>query len=515
MPLAQVSGGADGPGRVLAATAGAVAGCRQSHTKAPFDRRTSRADRRRPRRSAGRSPAPRAAHSCGKPPGRRRRSNERRRRRNRWRTRRRRHGLAVQSFGPQVPLTQLWPLTQSASVWQRLTQAPSMHWNGSQSCTPGDRQAPMPSQVPAVLIRSPLHDGATQTVSRAYLEHPPIPSQTPDCPQLDAGLGVQIPWGSAAPKVAAPQIPARPACAQLTQGAGAGDVAADAVGAEARGALRPGEADSAQRLRTATAVHALRADAIVVRDTGRGAGAGGRIAVERRADDGRPGGAGPVTVADPAPADRRAVAGPRLADRAEDEAAAGAGAVARPVEAAGRGLGGRADAGTARRPAGRHERAGPRRAGRVAGLARFGTRAVTADAVDTESTGAVPGAPASGAAGAVHLVGAVAGDRWRVAAAVVDRPVGAQCSRMAAASGGEETDPPDRNGAEEPRGSKVNHFAKCKPAPPSRKTRAGLCQVICERLARVGGCLRRPIDRFGRGDFPRGQRRNYGEADCW
>jgi len=76
----------------------------------------------------------------------------------------------------------------------------------------------MPSQVPAVLIRSPLHDGATQTVSRAYLEHPPIPSQTPDCPQLDAGLGVQIPWGSAAPKVAAPQIPARPACAQLTQG---------------------------------------------------------------------------------------------------------------------------------------------------------------------------------------------------------------------------------------------------------------------------------------------------------
>ena len=76
----------------------------------------------------------------------------------------------------------------------------------------------MPSQVPAVLSRSPLHDGATQTVSAAYLEHPPIPSQTPDCPQLDAGLCAQSPWGSAAPSVVGPQVPSRPACAQLTQG---------------------------------------------------------------------------------------------------------------------------------------------------------------------------------------------------------------------------------------------------------------------------------------------------------
>jgi hypothetical protein len=113
---------------------------------------------------------------------------------------------------------QLWPLTQSASVWQWLAQAPSTHWKGSQSCTPGARQEPLPSQVPAVLSRSPLHDGATQTVSRAYLEHPPIPSQTPDCPQLDAGLRAQMPWGSAAPSVVGPQVPLRPSCAQLTQG---------------------------------------------------------------------------------------------------------------------------------------------------------------------------------------------------------------------------------------------------------------------------------------------------------
>lgn len=121
-------------------------------------------------------------------------------------------------FGPQVPLTQLWPLMQSASFWQWLTQALSTHWNGSQSCSPGDRQAPTPSQVPAVLSRTPLHDGATQTVWAAYLEQPPIPSQTPDCPQLDAGLRAQIPRGSAAPSVVGPQVPSRPACAQLTQG---------------------------------------------------------------------------------------------------------------------------------------------------------------------------------------------------------------------------------------------------------------------------------------------------------
>ena len=76
----------------------------------------------------------------------------------------------------------------------------------------------MPSQVPAVLSRSPLHDAAAQTVSAAYLEQPPIPSQTPDCPQVDSGLRAQTWWGSAAPCVVGPQVPRRPDCAQLTQG---------------------------------------------------------------------------------------------------------------------------------------------------------------------------------------------------------------------------------------------------------------------------------------------------------
>jgi hypothetical protein len=121
-------------------------------------------------------------------------------------------------FWPQLPLTQLWPAAQSASLWQWLAQELSTHWNGLQSRTPGERQAPMPSQVPAVLSRSPLHDGAAQTVSAAYLEHPPMPSQTPDWPQLDSGLRAHTWWGSAAPSVVGAQAPRSPDCAQLTQG---------------------------------------------------------------------------------------------------------------------------------------------------------------------------------------------------------------------------------------------------------------------------------------------------------
>jgi hypothetical protein len=76
----------------------------------------------------------------------------------------------------------------------------------------------MPSQVPAVFSRSPLHTGAAQTVSAAYLEQPPMPSQTPDWPQLDSALRVHTWWGSAAPSVVGAQVPRRPDCAQLTHG---------------------------------------------------------------------------------------------------------------------------------------------------------------------------------------------------------------------------------------------------------------------------------------------------------
>jgi len=68
-------------------------------------------------------------------------------------------------FLPQLPFWHTAGATHSLSFAQRLTHAPSMQRNGLQSRTPGCRQLPRPSQVPAVLNRSPAHDGATHIVS--------------------------------------------------------------------------------------------------------------------------------------------------------------------------------------------------------------------------------------------------------------------------------------------------------------------------------------------------------------
>lgn len=76
---------------------------------------------------------------------------------------------------------------------------------------------PSPSQVPAVFRRSPLQDGARQTVSAAYLAHPPIPSQRPVCPQLAEALALQIRCGSSLPAEIGQQVPIRPLWLQLTQ----------------------------------------------------------------------------------------------------------------------------------------------------------------------------------------------------------------------------------------------------------------------------------------------------------
>jgi hypothetical protein len=71
------------------------------------------------------------------------------------------------AFSPQLPAWQTWPAVQSLSPEQVPRQAPSTQRKGGQSWTPALRQVPSPSQVPAVFIRSPLHDGGTQTVSAA------------------------------------------------------------------------------------------------------------------------------------------------------------------------------------------------------------------------------------------------------------------------------------------------------------------------------------------------------------
>jgi hypothetical protein len=70
-------------------------------------------------------------------------------------------------FGPQLPLTQLIPTSQSASLWQVPVQAPVTQRNGEQSCRAGARQLPSPSQVAAVLSLLLAQAGARQTVPSA------------------------------------------------------------------------------------------------------------------------------------------------------------------------------------------------------------------------------------------------------------------------------------------------------------------------------------------------------------
>jgi hypothetical protein len=68
-------------------------------------------------------------------------------------------------LGPQLPATHAWPAWQSASVAHFVLHAAFTQRYGWQVCTPGARQTPTPSHVPAVLRRSLAHDGATQMVS--------------------------------------------------------------------------------------------------------------------------------------------------------------------------------------------------------------------------------------------------------------------------------------------------------------------------------------------------------------
>jgi len=72
--------------------------------------------------------------------------------------------------------------------------------------------------VPAVFRRSPLQAGGVQTVSAAYLAHPPRPSQAPVCPQVDLSVAVQTLCGSATPMAVGQQVPMRPLWLQLTHG---------------------------------------------------------------------------------------------------------------------------------------------------------------------------------------------------------------------------------------------------------------------------------------------------------
>jgi hypothetical protein len=120
-------------------------------------------------------------------------------------------------FGPHSPLTQAWPVSQSASDRQTLLQAPSTHLKGLQFCTPCARQVPSPSQVPGVMRRVPEHDGGMHWVSAAYFSQPPNPSQVPVVPHEGAPMSLQTARGSGTPWSIGQQVPRRPGSAHDTQ----------------------------------------------------------------------------------------------------------------------------------------------------------------------------------------------------------------------------------------------------------------------------------------------------------
>jgi hypothetical protein len=76
-------------------------------------------------------------------------------------------------FLPHSPFTQACPLSQSASDLQLSVHSPSAHRNGAQLRTPCGRHVPVPSHVPGVLRRVPVHEAGRHTVSAAYFSQPP------------------------------------------------------------------------------------------------------------------------------------------------------------------------------------------------------------------------------------------------------------------------------------------------------------------------------------------------------
>jgi hypothetical protein len=121
-------------------------------------------------------------------------------------------------FGPQVPLTQAMPTSQSALLAQVSVHAPFRQANGWHSCMAGSWQVPRPSQVAFVIWRLPVQLEGLHSTSRAYFEQPPKPSQSPVCPQVVRPASLQIPRGSGLSASTGQHVPSRPVRLQETQG---------------------------------------------------------------------------------------------------------------------------------------------------------------------------------------------------------------------------------------------------------------------------------------------------------
>jgi hypothetical protein len=121
--------------------------------------------------------------------------------------------LAPIGFGPQLPMTQLLGVTQSASVAHVVRHVlPSVaHWKGAQSCVDAPVQPPALSQVAVVMRMWPTQPSCAQVTPAVPLKraHWPVPSQTPVVPQVSAVWVGQRSPGSV-PWNAGRQVPSLP-----------------------------------------------------------------------------------------------------------------------------------------------------------------------------------------------------------------------------------------------------------------------------------------------------------------
>jgi hypothetical protein len=91
-------------------------------------------------------------------------------------------------FGPQLPLTQATPLTQSVFARHVTTHA-FVAWSqlkGAQIVAAPALQRPCPSQTLTPTTAPSEHEPALHTVPATWLRQLPLPSQVPSRPQVDS-----------------------------------------------------------------------------------------------------------------------------------------------------------------------------------------------------------------------------------------------------------------------------------------------------------------------------------------
>jgi hypothetical protein len=127
---------------------------------------------------------------------------------------------APRGFGPQLPLTQVTPLTQSASERQVTTQAfvVASQSYGAQMVVGPDLQRPSPSQT-WIPITAPLPQApGLQTAPATCLRQAPLPSHAPSSPQVDTSeVGHSLGVRGACPAGMTVQIPGDPCTLQARQ----------------------------------------------------------------------------------------------------------------------------------------------------------------------------------------------------------------------------------------------------------------------------------------------------------